>query len=74
MDFSKDFEMYGARKYDSFINCWRVFYKDFEGGETLHLTAYPEIKSEYDTDVSQMDVALEILKKILLFLKNVLKY
>lgn len=35
VDFSKDFEMYGARKYDSFINCWRVFYKDFEGDTSV---------------------------------------
>ena len=35
VDFSKDFEMYGARIYDSFINCWRVFYKDFEGDTSV---------------------------------------
>ncbi|MBQ7127804.1 MAG: class I tRNA ligase family protein, partial [Alphaproteobacteria bacterium] len=43
---------------------WQKIYKDFEGGETLHLTAYPETKSEYETDVSQMNVALEILKNV----------
>ncbi|MBQ2005763.1 MAG: hypothetical protein II219_03055, partial [Alphaproteobacteria bacterium] len=36
----------------------------FEGGETLHLTQYPEYKSEYETDVAQMDIALEILKNV----------
>lgn len=43
---------------------WQKIYKDFEGGETLHLTAYPETKSEYETDVSQMNIALEILKNV----------
>ena len=43
---------------------WQKIYQDFEGGQTLHLTAYPETKSEYETDVSQMDVALEILKNV----------
>ena len=43
---------------------WQKIYRDFEGGETLHLTAYPETKSEYETDVSQMNIALEILKNV----------
>jgi len=43
---------------------WQKIYKDFEGGETLHLTAYPEVKEEYNTDVSQMNIALDILKNV----------
>jgi len=43
---------------------WQKIYKDVEGGETLHLTKYPEVKSEYDTDVSQMQTALDILKTV----------
>lgn len=43
---------------------WQKIYKDFEGGETLHLTQYPIVKDEYDTDVSQMNIALDILKNV----------
>jgi valyl-tRNA synthetase len=43
---------------------WQKIYKATEGGETLHLTAYPDVKSEYDTDVSEMNVALDILKTV----------
>ena len=43
---------------------WQKIYKDVEGGETLHLTQYPDVNSEYDTDVAKMDVALEILKNV----------
>ncbi len=43
---------------------WQKIYKEFEGGETLHLTQYPDVKSEYDTDVSAMGAALEILKTV----------
>ena len=43
---------------------WQKIYKEFEGGETLHLTQYPEVRAEYDTDVSAMDAALEILKTV----------
>ena len=43
---------------------WQKIYKQFEGGETLHLTKYPEVKSEYDTDVEQMNIALDILKTV----------
>ena len=43
---------------------WQKIYKDYEGGETLHLTQYPTVKEEYDTDVSQMNIALEILKNV----------
>ena len=43
---------------------WQKIYKDFEGGETLHLTAYPAVKEEYNTDVTQMQIALDILKTV----------
>ena len=43
---------------------WQKIYKDFEGGETLHLTQYPEVQSAYNTDVSQMQTALDILKTV----------
>ncbi len=43
---------------------WQKIYQPFEGGETLHLTAYPSVMPEYDTDVSQMNIALEMLKNI----------
>ena len=43
---------------------WQKIYKEIEGGETLHLTAYPCVKSEYETDVSDMAIALDILKTV----------
>ena len=43
---------------------WQKIYKQYEGGETLHLTQYPTTKEEYDTDVEQMNIALEILKNV----------
>ena len=30
----------------------------------MHLTQYPSVNPEYDTDVEQMNVALELLKNI----------
>ena len=43
---------------------WQKIYKDVEGGETLHLTQYPDVNYEYNTDVETMNIALEILKKV----------
>ena len=43
---------------------WQKIYKDSEGGETLHLTAYPDVDASRDTDVSEMQVALDILKMV----------
>lgn len=43
---------------------WQKIYKPYEGGQTLHLTAYPAMDSARDTDVSQMQIALDILKNI----------
>ena len=43
---------------------WQKIYMPFEGGETLHLTQYPTVNAEYDTDVADMDIALNILKTV----------
>lgn len=43
---------------------WQQIYKQYEGGETLHLTAYPSVLSERDTDVSEMQIALDLLKTV----------
>ncbi|MCL2737483.1 MAG: valine--tRNA ligase, partial [Alphaproteobacteria bacterium] len=43
---------------------WQVVYKAAEGGETLHLTEYPSVKEEWNTDVAAMDVALDIIKSV----------
>ncbi|MBP9999109.1 MAG: valine--tRNA ligase [Proteobacteria bacterium] len=43
---------------------WQKIYKEYEGTETLHLTQYPEVSNEYDTDVSGMQIALDILKTV----------
>lgn len=43
---------------------WQKIYKDVEGGETLHLTSYPDVKDEYNTDVETMNIALDILKTV----------
>lgn len=43
---------------------WQKIYRDFESGKTLHLTQYPEVKEEYNTDVETMNIALEILKRV----------
>ena len=43
---------------------WQQIYKPYEGGETLHLTAYPATDVARDTDVSDMQVALDILHTV----------
>jgi valyl-tRNA synthetase len=43
---------------------WNKIYKPAEGGDTLHLTEYPKPNSEYETDVSDMQIALDILKHV----------
>ena len=43
---------------------WQKIYQPYEGGETLHLTAYPDVDSARDTDVSEMQTALDILKTV----------
>ncbi|MDR1691622.1 MAG: valine--tRNA ligase [Rickettsiales bacterium] len=39
-------------------------YKPYEKTQTLHLTDYPTFKEERETDVSKMDIALDILKTV----------
>ena len=43
---------------------WQKIYMESEGGQTLHLTDYPNIDSSRDTDVADMDIALDILKQV----------
>ena len=43
---------------------WQKIYQPYEGGETLHLTEYPTVVAEYDTDVAVMQRALDILKSV----------
>lgn len=43
---------------------WQKIYQAYEGGKTLHLTAFPSVKPENDTDVSQMQIALDLLKTV----------
>lgn len=43
---------------------WQKIYQQYEGGKTLHLTAYPAVESARDTDVSQMQIALDLLKSV----------
>lgn len=43
---------------------WQKIYKPYEGGETLHLTSYPMVDAARDSDVSEMLVALDILKTV----------
>ena len=43
---------------------WQKIYKDSEGGETLHRTQYPDVDAARDTDVAQMQIALDILKMV----------
>lgn len=43
---------------------WQKIYRQTEQVETLHLTKYPEINAEYNTNVSEMSEALNILKVV----------
>ena len=43
---------------------WQKIYQQYEGGKTLHLTAYPAVESARDTDVSEMQIALDLLKSV----------
>ena len=43
---------------------WQKIFKPIEGGETLHLTEYPSVNPEYETDVEQMNIALDLLKNV----------
>ena len=41
---------------------YQKIFKEFESVETIHLTAFPEVKEEWNTDVADMDVILGVLK------------
>ncbi len=43
---------------------WQQIYKPYEGGETLHLTAYPAVMDVRNTDVDKMQIALDILHTV----------
>ena len=43
---------------------WQQIYKPYEGGETLHLTAYPAVMDGRNTDVDKMQIALDILHTV----------
>ena len=43
---------------------WQKIYMPYEGGKTLHLTEYPTVRAEYDTDVSDMQYAIDVIKTV----------
>ncbi|HBP26495.1 MAG TPA: hypothetical protein DD611_00685, partial [Alphaproteobacteria bacterium] len=43
---------------------WQKIYRDVEGGATLHLTAFPAVDASRDTDVRDMQIALDILRNV----------
>ena len=43
---------------------WQKIYQPYESGQTLHLTAYPSVDVARDTDVSEMQIALDILHTV----------
>ena len=43
---------------------WQKIYQPYEGGKTLHLTAYPVINFEYETDVTDMQYAIDTIKAV----------
>ena len=43
---------------------WQQIYKPYERGDTLHLTAYPDVDASRETDVEKMQIALDILKSV----------
>ncbi|MBO7559955.1 MAG: valine--tRNA ligase [Alphaproteobacteria bacterium] len=43
---------------------WQKIYMPYEGGKTLHLTEYPTVCAEYDTDVSDMQYAIDVIKTV----------
>lgn len=43
---------------------WQKIYKKYENGETLHLTEYPDINADFDTDVAEMQIALDVIKTV----------
>ena len=43
---------------------WQKIYQPYEGGKTLHLTEYPSVNAEYDTDVADMQFAINTIKSV----------
>jgi len=43
---------------------WQKIYQPYEGGKTLHLTDYPSVRAEYDTDISDMGYAIDTIKAV----------
>ncbi|MBO7509278.1 MAG: valine--tRNA ligase [Alphaproteobacteria bacterium] len=43
---------------------WQKIYQPFEGGKTLHLTEYPNVNDEYNTDVSDMQYAIDVIHTV----------
>ena len=43
---------------------WQKIYQPYEGGKTLHLTEYPTVNSEYETDVADMQYAIDTIKAV----------
>ncbi len=43
---------------------WQKIYQPYEGGKTLHLTEYPSVNAEYETDVSDMQYAIDTIHAV----------
>lgn len=43
---------------------WQKIYQPYEGGKTLHLTEYPTENADYDTDVSDMQYAIDTVHAV----------
>jgi valyl-tRNA synthetase len=43
---------------------WQKVYQPYEGGKTLHLTDYPSVMPEYDTDVADMQYAIDTVHAV----------
>ena len=43
---------------------WQKIYSTYEGGETLHLTDYPTVHDEYETDVKDMQYAIDTIRAV----------
>jgi valyl-tRNA synthetase len=43
---------------------WQKIYQPYEGGKTLHLTDYPTVNAEYDTDVADMQYAIDTIRAV----------
>ena len=43
---------------------WQKIYRPYEGGKTLHLTDYPTVNAEYDTDVADMQYAIDTIRAV----------